>query len=694
MAQLLWLILALWVIHTTAREYETCIIGAGAAGLQLGHLLHSAGRSYAIFERSGSAGSWWARYPVHRRLISVNTVVTGSSDPEFNMRHDWNSLIENDEVPKVTNRTRDKWPLADVVREYLVDFAQAQEAAGRIHYNTSVAEVSRAKGGGYVLATSAGERVACADVVVATGLPVSNTLQVGEELVDGYENLPPVDEYNGLHVGVLGNGNAAFETVEWLGNHAYVTLMHRARPLAGVVSQVSGKRAQGTRFAMMTHYVGDVRAARLSIFDAYHLKMRDRIIRYDPADTLIVFKCRQGKLCVSPVEGLDGELPMVDFEIDASLRPAAERAIEEYRSQNPDGAPVHALDQLAVESEEQSLGSAEKAKLHKRGIAASLFEHDVITVSVPVELLMHSEGFLDYMQERMAAATAADPDVGMADDVFSLESAGPNIRVLDRVIRCYGWKLDDSIFADDVRPKTVYNGKYPKIDDTYRDPHSGIYYAGALAHSLDFRLSAGGFIHGFRYSARALFRLLEERRHDVPWPSTEFPVGATHEGRSSGREELLRQLLYRIDNAAGPYQMFGGTLLEAIVLQPRGSGEDLIATYYEELPPSYFHERFKDNVRIVWYFEYGHSIHGPEWLYDSNVGATEPAQAEHSTFLHPHMKLYAGDGKASGATVLSEHFVLEDINFSFKKQATHVEPLRRFLELAFDKARESCKASL
>merc|ERR1711968_259527 len=98
--------------------------------------------------------------------------------------------------------------------------------------------------------------------------------------------------------------------------------------------------------------------------------------------------------------------------------------------------------------------------------------------------------------------------------------------------------------------------------------------------------------------------------------------------------------------------------------------------------------------RLVWYFEYGHSIHGPEWLYDSNVGATVPWRAEHSTFLHPRMKLYAGDGKASDATVLSEHFMLEDLNFSFKKQNSHVEPLRRFLELAFEKARAKCAADI
>ena len=62
---------------------------SGPGGLQLGRSLAQAGRDYLILERNGSAGSYFATYPRHRTLISLNKRFTGRADPEFNLRHDW-----------------------------------------------------------------------------------------------------------------------------------------------------------------------------------------------------------------------------------------------------------------------------------------------------------------------------------------------------------------------------------------------------------------------------------------------------------------------------------------------------------------------------------------------------------------------------------------------------------------------------
>lgn len=51
---------------------------------------------------------------------------------DFNLRHDWNSLLDNDDVEPMTNRTEERWPPADVLVEYLKDYAKPQEAAGKI----------------------------------------------------------------------------------------------------------------------------------------------------------------------------------------------------------------------------------------------------------------------------------------------------------------------------------------------------------------------------------------------------------------------------------------------------------------------------------------------------------------------------------------------------------------------------------
>lgn len=46
--------------------------------------------------------------------------------------------------------------------------------------------------------------------------------------------------------------------------------------------------------------------------------------------------------------------------------------------------------------------------------------------------------------------------------------------------------------------------KYPVISDDFQSTDTdGIYFAGTNTHSLDFRESAGGFIHGFRYTGNS-----------------------------------------------------------------------------------------------------------------------------------------------------------------------------------------------
>ena len=52
---------------------------------------------------------------------------------------------------------------------------------------------------------------------------------------------------------------------------------------------------------------------------------------------------------------------------------------------------------------------------------------------------------------------------------------------------------------------SVSNGrakKYPKINGDFQSyDYKNVYFAGTIAHSLDFRKSSGGFIHGFRYNS-------------------------------------------------------------------------------------------------------------------------------------------------------------------------------------------------
>lgn len=64
------------------EEYAYCIVGAGPGGLQLGHYLHQEARDYVIFERQSIPSSFFARFPRHRQLISLNKRFTGRDNPE------------------------------------------------------------------------------------------------------------------------------------------------------------------------------------------------------------------------------------------------------------------------------------------------------------------------------------------------------------------------------------------------------------------------------------------------------------------------------------------------------------------------------------------------------------------------------------------------------------------------------------
>jgi hypothetical protein len=71
-----------------------------------------------MFERNAVVGSFLVEHPRHGRLISLNKRNTGRDNPEFNMRHDWNSLLDSD-VPPMTTRTKDRWPRKEVLTDYL-----------------------------------------------------------------------------------------------------------------------------------------------------------------------------------------------------------------------------------------------------------------------------------------------------------------------------------------------------------------------------------------------------------------------------------------------------------------------------------------------------------------------------------------------------------------------------------------------
>ena len=247
------------VRKNTSHEY--CIIGGGPGGLQLASLMEEDGRDYVVLEKNPTAGSTFKFYPRHRKLISINKRYTGNADTIFQERHDWNSLLSNDERLKFSRYSEEYWPHADELVTYLEDFARLR--CLHVAYNTTVLEINTSQGGDFRLNISVAQFEAdpvtdllnCQVVVVATGLEFAPPEDLhGVELAETYDSVSTTaSEFANLTVMVFGAGNAAFETVSHL--HQYA-------------AKVEVKPRSHIRFAWDTHYPGDVRANSMELLES------------------------------------------------------------------------------------------------------------------------------------------------------------------------------------------------------------------------------------------------------------------------------------------------------------------------------------------------------------------------------------------------------------------------------------------
>ena len=457
----------------------------------------------------------------------------------------------------MTARTAERWPPADILVDYLKDFAQEQDAAGRIVYNSSVAKISRATdtstGTGTtpasepfdvtVIDTTEGSAantrvVRCGAVVNAAGIAVPNipTTLSGIEHTDGYEDLPETGEgFERQSVAVLGFGNAAFETADALAPYAnYVHLMpgrhreldaHQEHPEATAHTRDDDDDVDTASFAnegikdlhdfvsWESRYVGNLRAINAGLLDAYLLKSLDGVAAHPTADGVVMVPCSMGlkeKICMflkdTPVQHRDGTL-------EATVSPGR-----------------------FSPHDETAMGLIQE--LHDLGLVASInpVPHSRSRVSVGLSGATNSKGqpYLASGKIRtdvkdITLFASAITNRSLVDRIAELarRSGTPYPLVYDKVIRALGWKHDLSVYehggskADaktpqgdaesgrgdaagaqgtekgsnvQVRPILQPNGKYAVMTPGYESVNvPGLYIAGTLSHGRDFRRAAGGF---------------------------------------------------------------------------------------------------------------------------------------------------------------------------------------------------------
>lgn len=490
--------------------HQYIVVGAGPGGLQMAYYLDRASRDYVVLDDRALPGGMFTDLPVFDDLISINKRYTGKDDPEFNMRHDWNSLMDDVDSEgagplSMRNYSTRYFPKRQELLQYLRDFAASKKL--RIEQNHFVQHVKRAavppcNGGGdgegngevdgdggsdgcglypepagFLLDVAvhgdaaAPHQFACDYLIMATGLrkPVHMTQDGMNKHVLRYEGVPRDPEaYAGQRVLFLGRGNAAMEIADNIKHEtAYMHML--------------GRSSQRLRLAWETHYVGDIRATHNQMLESYQLKSLDAV---------------------------------------------AEADVMRFRGVYRD---------------------PEDGRLHLNSSAR-----------IPQENSPLRKGY-------------------------------------DRIINCLGWKWHRGAFAKppqggapvkpgELSPSTCMHDKYPWISGEYESVNvPGLYFAGTLTHSRDFRKTAGGFIHGFRYVIRAAHRMMEASHHGVPWPSE----------RISGGPALEDKLLSRVQRSSGLYQMFGHMRDVAFAVVPPATGdsgggsggaEAHTAEYFEEVP--------------------------------------------------------------------------------------------------------------
>ncbi|HXT20182.1 MAG TPA: NAD(P)-binding domain-containing protein, partial [Thermoanaerobaculia bacterium] len=211
-------------------------------------------------EATEGAGSFFTKFPRHRRLISINKVHTGRRDPTVQFRWDWNSLLSDGGSP-FKRYSEEYFPPASSMVDYLQDFASEHQL--NVHYGQRVVEISR-RGGGFQVKTPS-QSFAARYLIVATGLSEPYVPPIpGIERAARYADFDADPaRYSDRRVLVIGKGNSGFETADSL--IPYAAQIH-------IVSR------HDVTMAWNSHHVGHLRAVNNNLIDTDQLKSQNATI--------------------------------------------------------------------------------------------------------------------------------------------------------------------------------------------------------------------------------------------------------------------------------------------------------------------------------------------------------------------------------------------------------------------------------
>lgn len=202
----------------------------------------------------------------------------------------------------------------------------------------------------------------------------------------------------------------------------------------------------------------------------------------------------------------------------------------------------------------------------------------------------------------------------------------------DKILRCCGFNFDAGMFDESCRPDLAHDGRLPAMDGRWESANvPGLFFAGVLMQTLDFKRSQSAFIHGFRYNVRTLFHVLENEAHGVPLPADAIELDP---------KPLAAKLIARANSCSALWQQVG--FMCDVVTFPKGGGGS--ALWHYELTTPYVEDVIGADPDAEYYvcmFTYGPS----------------PVKEGYTAFDHPHV--YPNrDAKCMGDLTTEIHPVL------------------------------------
>lgn len=536
----------------------------------------------------------------------------------------------------MTKRTTDRFPKADVLAQYLRDFASKQESAGKIRYRTNISAISRqATGTGFVLnvqqsaepsscnaegddcfsssSSSSSIIIKCGKVVHAGGnwkpnKPNHLMQKHGFDLALDYSELPSngYEAFEDKKVAIFGLGNAAMETADAL--TPYTAFVH-AFPGRG--------QMKFPHFAYETRYVGNVRTWRSEILDSYILKSLDGGFPTFDANTIMVQKCGDGgeKRCLYVYDP-------DRHTVNLAFQPENKESVSIIDDLKHKGCLRDTItSDVAYGVLRSPVGDGRDAEIQE---AAETIDATNSEYKRP-ENLIHAVPGINHPYAVVDASCITEEVSKRYGKLPGLGGWDPYPLVYDAVVTCFGFLHDMGLYSEDAAPLMQANHRYPILTDTYESVNvPGLFFAGQLAHGRDFKRAAGGFIHGFRYTARALVRMLAEQHvpHSTAWPHLVFgPISSINSETADAENEepkfgtglapLANKLLERINVGSAAYQMVH-VLGDGFVLQCDKDMTMVNATYFEEMPLAHFHKRFRGLPRLTASFGYNGQVQSLE----------------------------------------------------------------------------------